>query len=726
MPDLSDLLHRVVDPSDPTFDVDDVRARVSARARRRTLVGGGVMAGVVVLVALAVGVGMRSTPSEVTGLGDASPARQGDSRTFAGVELQVVRDASADAQSLVGHATLAGGGAVGVRLDGTAVSVIFECGEFGLIEIREADTTDGPRLPIGALGEAAGQEARRTGCVASPPQGTPDRSIYGAPSAEARAVGYVDHVGAALVAEMEIAGVDACCAVVPTEEQLFEALPSDASTFQAAAGRIEWGAVIDGRPLTFTADTLAWYPSALDPVRSLELAGGQVAASGAGPDIIALSCGWPETMQFALETGDLGRVNQLLTTIGCTPSVPPTLLPSAALTTLLDALAVEVTATVPEPPIARAAVTLLDGVQLLVRSGDLDEIGLPPEVRENATDPAAPLARIAGAGGMYGAVLQCGTIFHAIHADGEDGVDAAADLAQAMADHEDCGLDVAFGARAEVPTEPAVVDPDRTDPTTEGGGSMAAQLLTTVETNGLSLGERVIDDTSTSVTYTPPGAGMSAVWVSVAHEGVDPGWVVDGDTELVPLADGEAAVLPDSGMLAFGCDQASVTTTGPGAGGSDLESVAQFAIAAGCQPRPPGVPTSFTADDGSVLERWQSIREARVGAAIDQLGLVQCCGEPSHGGSGASTGFEWDGGPEVYVQAGPLRFTGPVPEPLTGVEVAVAGGVGRYVEADGLPTTAFDCGDTGYSLMLDSTDPDVHVAAAELLVSALACTPTTG
>ena len=56
----------------------------------------------------------------------------------------------------------------------------------------------------------------------------------------------------------------------------------------------------------------------------------------------------------------------------------------------------------PEPPIARAAVTLWDGVQLLVRSGDLDEIGLPPEVRENATDPSAPLARIAGAGGMYG------------------------------------------------------------------------------------------------------------------------------------------------------------------------------------------------------------------------------------------------------------------------------------------------------------------------------------
>ena len=88
---VTDLLHAATSQDDPSFGVDDVRARVSARARHRTLVGGGVMAGVVVLVALAVGVGMRSTPPDVTGLGDASAEQQGGSRTFAGVELQVVR-----------------------------------------------------------------------------------------------------------------------------------------------------------------------------------------------------------------------------------------------------------------------------------------------------------------------------------------------------------------------------------------------------------------------------------------------------------------------------------------------------------------------------------------------------------------------------------------------------------------------------------------------------------
>lgn len=272
---------------------------------------------------------------------------------------------------------------------------------------------------------------------------------------------------------------------------------------------------------------------------------------------------------------------------------------------------------------------------------------------------------------------------------------------------------------------PSTVETGTEDPAVATGEQpVAAGLFAAVEAGGLALGERTVDEVSTTATYTPPGVGRSAVWVSVAHEGVDPGWVVDGDTEIVPLADGEAAVLADSGMLAFTCGDASVTTTGPGAGGSDLDSVAAFPTAAGCQPRPPGVPTSFTADDGSTIERWQSIREARVGAAIDRLGLVQCCGEPSHGGSGASTGFEWDGGPEVYVSAGPLLVGGSL---LTeGVEVSVADGVARYVEADGLPVTAFDCGDTGYTLMLDSTDADVHVAAAELLVSALACTPSTG
>lgn len=186
---------------------------------------------------------------------------------------------------------------------------------------------------------------------------------------------------------------------------------------------------------------------------------------------------------------------------------------------------------------------------------------------------------------------------------------------------------------------------------------------------------------------------------------------IRGDTPLVALADGEAAVL-DDGRLRFRCADAVVTTTGPSDRGAQLPWIAELPEAAGCQPLPPGV---------TGTETFTSIREARLRAALAAIGVDEVSGEPSHGGSDASYVYSWEGR-ETIMFAGPdrtqgLEWQGGPTTPLGAGEAYLLG------VDDGLPGLAFVCGDTYVELSRDHTDADAHRRAALALADALACVP---
>jgi len=110
------------------------------------------------------------------------------------------------------------------------------------------------------------------------------------------------------------------------------------------------------------------------------------------------------------------------------------------------------------------------------------------------------------------------------------------------------------------------------------------------------------------------------------------------------------------------------------------------------------------------------------------LGVEPCCGEPSHGGSGATTGMIWEDVP-VAITAGPLIFVDPAAQPGTDVVDLARGQADRQNADVGNPVLRFDCGDTGYELVefLRNTPEDrVVLAAAEALVGQLGCTPSVG
>lgn len=359
-----------------------------------------------------------------------------------------------------------------------------------------------------------------------------------------------------------------------------------------------------------------------------------------------------------------------------------------------------------------------EGTTVVVRAGDPAEIGLPDGV---IGVPGEALAFTGGSSPptssfhpVGGAVTGCLQEVAAFAGD-EPGLDHALALIEAIAASPLCPA--TFDPPPPTPTPQPVVVPDH-----------GQQVIEALRSAGLVVEDVEVNGPGVSLRFLPGQPGSSPVWVELGGPDAPPA-VVDADTEIVPLADGEAVVLPNSGLISFTCTNVGpITTTGPGAGGSELPWVEQLPQALWCEPRPRGLTVEIVSEDGTVLPRYESIREARLARALDALGVEVCCGEPSHGGSGAATGMMWDGVP-VAITAGPLIFTDPAAQPGTDV-VDLAGGQADRQNAEvGNPVLRFDCGDTGYRMVefLRNTPEDrVVLAAAEALVGQLGCTPTVG
>ena len=97
--------------------------------------------------------------------------------------------------------------------------------------------------------------------------------------------------------------------------------------------------------------------------------------------------------------------------------------------------------------------------------------------------------------------------------------------------------------------------------------------------------------------------------------------------------------------------------------------------------------------------------------AVDELGVPECCAQPSHGGDDAETGFEFEGH-EISVYAEPADDTAPAAQPESG-ELRFVCGSGRY--------RLRDWGPPGVD---SASRPDRAVLrrAAQRLVTRLYCT----
>lgn len=405
-------------------------------------------------------------------------------------------------------------------------------------------------------------------------------------------------------------------------------------------------------------------------------------------------------------TGLGSRETSLIDTPPSTAPAPPGGTRAWLAAVLVD-VGAEVLPTEGASTVAEVHVTA-GGTTVVVRAGDPAEIGLPDGV------VGVPGEAIAFTGGsspptssfhpVGGAVTGCLQQVAAFAGD-EPGLDHALALIEAIAASPLCPA--TFDSPAPTRTPHPVVVPDH-----------GQQVVAALRSAGLVVEDVEVNGPGVSLRFLPSQAGSSPVWVELAGPEA-PTPVVDADTEIVPLAGGEGVVLPGAGLISFTCpDIGLVTTSGPASGGSELAWVEQLPQALACTPRPHGL----------TGPRYQSIREARLARALDALGMETCCGEPSHGGSGAATGMVWEDVP-VAITAGPLIFTDPATQPGTDV-VDLAGGQADRQNADvGNPVLRFDCGDTGYEMvefLRNAADDRAVIAAAEALVDQLGCTPSIG
>ncbi|MGI9017026.1 MAG: sigma factor [Euzebya sp.] len=324
--------------------------------------------------------------------------------------------------------------------------------------------------------------------------------------------------------------------------------------------------------------------------------------------------------------------------------------------------------------------------------------------------PSAPIG---------GAFTVC-TITHAVFAADEPGRDAAVDLAGRLAAAPGCAL-------GSAPRTTATAAPSTTDGEAPSSSLQSHPIIQTLEDAGLIVSG--VEETGPAITFEfqpralQDGQRPSPVRVSLAPQDA-PAPAVTAQTTLVQLAEGEGAVLPGSGLIAFYCSEFGlITTSGQGDGGSVLGWVEQLPQAIGCDPLPPGLSREVTADDGTIIRRFESIREARLLAAFETLGVDLCCGEPSHGGSGASSGMVWEGSDVTVIATAPQTADR---DERSGAIIDLADGSASTSTADDVARVIFDCDDTLYVLAVDGTDPRVAVRAAEALVRQLACTPIAG
>lgn len=229
----------------------------------------------------------------------------------------------------------------------------------------------------------------------------------------------------------------------------------------------------------------------------------------------------------------------------------------------------------------------------------------------------------------------------------------------------------------------------------------------------------VFGDPASAFWFQPVEPLSSPVQVLRVEDAEPPLPDAGAEVTLARMADGEVAVLP-SGQLVFECRGFVFETTGPGAGGSELEWVANLPQTLHCTPTPPDTTRPVVQPDGTVVQAPANIREARIAAARDALGAQECCSEPAQGGN-AMTGMMWEG-VEVSISAS-ISFTDD-PNFRSDPRVSLGDGEAATDVVDGAPLALFDCGDTFYGFSHNSTNTDVHLRAAQALVEQLRCTPS--
>ena len=178
------------------------------------------------------------------------------------------------------------------------------------------------------------------------------------------------------------------------------------------------------------------------------------------------------------------------------------------------------------------------------------------------------------------------------------------------------------------------------------------------------------------------------------------------------LPDGRAAVWVRDSACGAGASAPGVHLLDPAT--SDLELVA---------------PTTVDSDQAFLwTKRASSVNgpERLVSDALRALGLEACCGEPSHGGAGVTSGAVFDGY-DIGINGGPaIRTLGEQPAgdsqrlPLLRGEATVISG-----RPDASTIVAFTCGaNTWWMSWWDDGTPEVDsmLLLAEALVPHLACT----
>jgi hypothetical protein len=167
----------------------------------------------------------------------------------------------------------------------------------------------------------------------------------------------------------------------------------------------------------------------------------------------------------------------------------------------------------------------------------------------------------------------------------------------------------------------------------------------------------------------------------------------------------------ESSAAGWSSDGRAVVALWPGSCGSAAEQPGTYLVDPNSGQRRRTHPGHQAVIVSPVRGFYATRMERIMGRALDELGVTQCCAQPSHGGDDAETGFEFEGH-EISVYAEPVNDTAPAVR-LDSGELRFACGSGRYRLRDWGPPGADGAA---------PPDRSVLRRAAQRLISRLYCT----
>lgn len=603
MPDLEQLLHDAVPMTEPGFDTGAVRARLAGVERRRRRVAVAAMAGVVAVLAFTVANLQiaREDPVDVadpptapllrSDLPELTPLSQWPAVIeFAGVRVAVAVFDEPDEpiQSRVplraGHAGLNSVPSGLHELGNTAMQafvnrVWFGCGTDQVVRMMEdgpatgAPAFDGPGssrwLPAGALIEASEQLARRMGCVPVLPTGSwevPDAAFDLAPVRR-------------LAASIDEAGLPTCCAdPVPLE----------------TGGSTRWSVLVEDDVLPLTIGERDWHLPIGEPVEKTTIVGGSAVVNSEGQ--LAVTCFDTTTITVSLPTtGEEAGFGTFLDMIGCQPTMPAHYVQLEVADraeqleqTRSEALLLASSRRIQDQWLDAGFEVVGESERsLYLTLPDTAAVELEVEIvpvtalPEDLPGTSRPFAR--GTAQIDDSVptlwFTCDDAIVLVGAAGpvanDVQLDAFLDAAEAASESLTC-LPAAPGRSTPLGTT------SRTTPADQPHAGTAA-FIATVQQAGLEVTTTEAGHGAGAFEFEPSAAGSRPVSFEVDTLDPppdDPGWPLDAATPLLPLADGEAAIL-DDGRLAFHCNGVSITVDGPESDGTEIAWVTELTAAAG-------------------------------------------------------------------------------------------------------------------------------------------------